>query len=309
MSEAKPLVSVVIATRERWGVIERCFEHLFSQDYAPFETIVVDNSPDSHTAEVVNRFPVTHYIREDPRTDNVSYLKNVGVNHAKGEIMALLDDDSLVQPGWMQAVAANFESPSVGGVTGRVIEDAFPVDNSPVIARLSPRDDMICNFNNLWPQPVEVDYLYGCNMSWRREALTKVGGMDPWMSYARGEQEWSLRVKRAGFRLIFCPDVVVHHLRAPRAAGVLQRSGVKSARSRLIHCRSLTYQYARHFGISTDLLKLTLWRLPKGAVWQFRHDPGLRQAVIPFATIAGVIWGYAMAATTAVGLHSVPAVQ
>jgi GT2 family glycosyltransferase len=305
VTHTTPLISVVIATRERWGVIERCFEHLFSQDYGPFETIVVDNSPDARTAEVVSRFPVTYYIRENPRTDNVSYLKNIGVNCARGQIVALLDDDSLVQPGWMQAVAVGFESPDVGGVTGRVIEDAFPVDNSPAIARLSPRDDMICNFNNLWPQPVEVDYLYGCNMAWRREALIKVGGLDPWMNYSRGEQEWSLRIKRAGYRLIFCPGAMVHHLRAPRVAEAVQRSGTKSARSRLIHCRSLTYQYARHFGISTDLLKLTLWKLPKGAIWQFRQDPGLRQAVIPLATIAGIIWGYTMAAATAAGLHSV----
>jgi GT2 family glycosyltransferase len=309
VTQTAPLISVVIATRERWEVIERCFEHLFSQNYSPFETIVIDNSPDAHTAEVVNRFPVTHYIRENPRTDNVSYLKNVGVSLARGEIVALLDDDSLVQPGWMQAVVSGFESTDVGGVTGRVIEDAFPVDNSPVIARLSPRDDMICNFNNLWPQPVDVDYLYGCNMSWRREALVKVGGLDPWMSYSRGEQEWSLRVKRAGYRLIFYPGVTVHHLRAPRAAGAVQRSGTKDPRSRLIHCRSLTYQYAQHFGISADLLKLTLCGLPKGALWQFRQDPGWRQSVIPFATISGVIWGYAMAAAKAPGLHPVPRIR
>jgi GT2 family glycosyltransferase len=306
MHERRPLVSVVIATRERPFELTMCLEHVFSQTHAPFETVIVDNSPDDRTAEVVKQFPITSYIRESPRTDNVSHLKNVGLYQSKGEIVALLDDDSLVQPGWMQAVVTGFESADVGGVTGRVIEDAFSVDNSPIIALLSSRDDMICNFNNLWPEPVQVDYLYGCNMSWRREALVKVGILDPWMAYSRGEQEWSLRVKKAGYRLMFYPKAVVHHLRAPRAVGAVQRSNVNDLRSRLIHCRSLTYQYALHFGLSADLLKLTLWRLSKGALWQFRRNPNLLEAALLPATTAGVLAGYAMAGVARIGFHSAP---
>jgi len=301
-----PLVSAVIATRDRSDVLARCLQHLVEQDYPHYEIIVVDNSADDLTASVVSQFPVTVYVRESPSTDNVSFLKNVGVNHSHGELVALLDDDSLVQSGWMEAVVAAFSDPSVGGVTGRVIEDVAPIDNSPIIAALSPRDDMICNFNNLWPSPTPVDYLYGCNMIWRREALVRVGGLDPWMSYSRGEQEWSIRVNRAGYKLIFHPDVVVHHLRAPRAAKAVQRSGTKNLRSRFIHCRSLTYQYVRHFGIGAGLLKLTFWTLPKGDLYVLRHEPGMRQMFMPVVTAIGVVWGYVMAGIATAGLHKVP---
>lgn len=301
-----PLVSVVIATRDRAAVLEQCLQHVVEQGYPYREIIVVDNSADDLTAAVVSRFPVTAYVRESPQTDNVSYLKNVGVNHSRGELVALIDDDSLVQPGWMSAVVTAFNDPAVGGVTGRVVEDVAPVDNSPIIATLSPQDDMICNFNNLWPSPTPVDYLYGCNMIWRREALLRAGGLDLWMSYSREEQEWSIRVKRAGYALIFRPDVIVHHLRAPRAANAVQRSGTKNFRSRLIHCRSLTYQYARHFGISMGLLKLTLWTLPKGDLWELRRRPSLHQAIMPVVTMVGVLWGYAMAGVAVVGLHRPP---
>ena len=308
IQESTPFVSVVIATRDRSEVLEQCLQRVVEQDYPHYEIIIVDNSADDLTAAVVDKFPVMVYVRESSHTDNLSYLRNVGVHHSRGELVALIDDDSLVQPGWMSAAVAAFADPFVGGITGRVIEDAAPVNSAPIVATLSPRDDMTCNFNNLWPFPVPVDYLYGCNMVWSRKALERVGGFDPWMGYSRQDQEISLRVARAGYKLNFHPDVVVHHLRAPRTAKAVQRSGAKDLRSRFIHCRSLTYQYARPFGISFGLLKLTLWTLPKGDLWALRVSPSLRLAVKPFVTLTGVLWGLSMAGVAAVGLHHVPSI-
>jgi len=306
--DAGPLVSVVIATRDRPQILAQCLEAVLAQEYSPREIVVVDNSCSDQSEQIVAELGITQYVRESSGTDNVSYLKNQGIRQSRGQIVALLDDDSIVEPGWLEAVVAVFKDASVGGVTGRVIEDAFPVDVSPDVAWLSPRDDMLCNFNNLWPEPVEVDYLYGCNMAWRRSVLEKAGGFDPWMSYSRGEQELSLRVKQAGYRLLFHPDVVVRHLRAPRAEGTVQRSGAKDFRSRMIHCRSLTYQYARHFGLSRDLLHLTLWRLPKGDLGAFRRQPSGTHLVMPGVTLLGVLWGYLYAGLAAAGLHSAPKV-
>lgn len=308
-NDSAPLVSVIIATCERADVLQQCLERIFAQEYKPFEVIIVDNSTNDDTQQIVKKFDVGAYIRKSPDTDNVSYLKNVGLNHSRGPIVAFLDDDSLIQPGWMQAVVEAFEDPNVGGVTGRVIESNRPEDCSPVIATLSPSTDMICNFNNLWPEPTEIDYLYGCNMSWRRTALVASGALDPWMSYSREEQEWSLRVKKAGYKLVFYPGVTVNHLRAPRVAKAVQRNSTADFRSRFIQCRSLTYQYARHFGLSKDLLGLTFWQLPKGDLWHFFQSPSSTRAALPFATIGGVLSGYLLASLANIGLHSLPQVS
>lgn len=298
----QPLISVVIATRDRAYALKNCLDRVFSQDSENLEVIVVDNSSDEDTADLIREYEVI-YLRESPKTDNVSYLKNIGVKKSSGEIIAIIDDDSIVQSGWLQTALVAFSDPEIGGISGRVIEAAFPEDNSPIIAKLSPAFDMICNFNNHWPQIVDVDYLYGCNMLWRRQALIKAGIFDNWMHYSRGEQELSIRVKRAGYRLIFHPGVVVQHLRAPRANGAVQRSGNVNFRSRMIHCRSLTYQYARHFGISKGLLKLTLWTLPKGNVVHFLKQPNISTFVMPFYTLFGVFSGFVMAMLTSLGFH------
>ena len=76
----------------------------------------------------------------------------------------------------------------------------------------------------------------------------------------------------------------------------------------MIHCRSLTYQYARHFGLSRDLLRLTLWRLPKGDLGTFRREPSKIHLIMPGVTLFGVLWGYLYAGLAAAGLHRVPKV-
>ncbi len=306
--EKIPVVSIIIATRDRSEMLESCLRHVVEQDYPHYEIVIVDNSVDNLTASVVSKFPISSYIRENPNTDNLSFLRNIGIDHSRGEILAFLDDDSIVQTGWLSNIIRAFADQTVGGVTGRVIDDTWPEDNSPVIGRLSPREDMTGTFNNHYPDIVDVDYLFGCNMTFRREALEQVGGFDTWMHYAREDQEMSLRVKKAGYRLIFHPGVVVQHLHAPRSRGAIQRNASANYRSRVMQCRALSYQYVKHYGLRWDFAKLAFWQLPKGDLSGFFSTPAL--TLLPFLplTLIGIIWGYILAGLAALRLHSAPTV-
>jgi GT2 family glycosyltransferase len=67
----------------------------------------------------------------------------------------------------------------------------------------------------------EVDHLIGCNMSWRRELLVKLGGLrdDYPGTEVREETDIALRVKKLGYRLLFQPEAVVTHVGAPQVKG------------------------------------------------------------------------------------------
>ncbi len=121
-----PLVSVVVpSTFERVDLLERCVESLVAQSYPAFEVIVVDNRP----VDSVERVELRGRLCGDSRVSvvvepcpGISAARNRGVASAAGPVVAFIDDDVEVEPGWLRAVGARFVlEPSADCVTGPVL--------------------------------------------------------------------------------------------------------------------------------------------------------------------------------------------
>jgi len=97
-SRARPLVSVIIPTRNRTGKLVRCLESVYASDYSELEVLVVDDaSLDSVEDALSGRFPKTHFIRNQERM-LLSCSRNAGAGASKGEYLFFLDDDNIVAP-------------------------------------------------------------------------------------------------------------------------------------------------------------------------------------------------------------------
>jgi glycosyltransferase involved in cell wall biosynthesis len=304
-----PFVSVIVPTRDRPQTLECCLQRLSAQDYEPFEVIVIDNSTHmAATREVVSRFRDVIYIREQPERSNPGRMRNMGIERSRGSVLAFVDDDSMVFPGWMQALVAGLATPRVGGVSGRVIEEGQPVVNTPDIGQFYPGGRIVANFNNLISYPVEVGYLYGCNHAISRQALDRAGGYDPWQAMAYEDLELAVRVREHGFTLLYLPGMVVEHLHAPRPAGVARRTGEFDVRSQFLSLRSLAYFSVNHFGLRKELAKTAFVQLPKAAGRAFVKRPSLNNFGSIFASPTGAIVGSFMAILTRLGRHRAPTV-
>jgi glycosyltransferase involved in cell wall biosynthesis len=123
-----PLVSVIVCTRNRPTSVVRCARSVLSSDYTNFELLVVDQSDDSATASQLAPF-----IASSPR---VSLLPlggkgkpaalNHALGHARGQYLALTDDDCEVARNWISVLAAALEAdPNVGAVFGDVAAGPF----------------------------------------------------------------------------------------------------------------------------------------------------------------------------------------
>jgi GT2 family glycosyltransferase len=200
-----PRISVIVVTRDRPTVLSRCLQHLFTEIgcTSEVEVIVVDNSSDRQsTLAVVNRFASAAHLRTSPNRRNPALMRNLGIQASHGEILAFIDDDTLVAPGWLSALVEAFADPQVGGVSGRVIETDTPEVCTPEIGRFTPRGQITMNFNNMIDRPVSVEFLYGCNMAVRRSALARVGMYDPWYGIVYEEQDLSFRIRKAGYQYL-----------------------------------------------------------------------------------------------------------
>jgi GT2 family glycosyltransferase len=224
-----PLVTVVVATRDRPQSLARCLRALAALTYAPFEVVVVDNAPSTREtlAVVQHRSGLdarVRYVRE--LRPGVSCARNRGLGEARGELVAFTDDDVVVDPGWLDGVVRGFaRSPSVACVTGLVPS-----------ARLDTAEQRYFDRRVSWalgctPRrydrhgDLEASPLYpytagqfgtGANFAFRTAVLRNLGGFDealgPGTPAAAGEDlDLFVRTILAGQAIAYEPAAIAWH--------------------------------------------------------------------------------------------------
>ena len=224
-----PLVTVVVATRDRPQRLDRCLEALAEVTYAPFEVVVVDNAPSTREtlAVVRQRSGVdarVRYVRE--LRPGLSCARNRGLGEALGELVAFTDDDVVVDPGWLDGVVRGFaRSPSVACVTGLVpsarLDNAeqryfdrrvsWAVSCTP--RRYDPHADL--QASPLYPYAAG-QFGTGANFAFRTAVLRALGGFDEALGAgapAGGGEDLDVFVRTilAGHVIAYEPAAIVWH--------------------------------------------------------------------------------------------------
>ncbi len=114
-----PSVSAVISTFERPDECERAVRSALAQEPAPVEVIVCDDGSKDGTAERFRawerRDPRVRYLRVEPNRGTPAPARNAGIEEARGEWVAFLDDDDEWLPGKLGAQLAHAEGADVIG--------------------------------------------------------------------------------------------------------------------------------------------------------------------------------------------------
>jgi glycosyltransferase involved in cell wall biosynthesis len=118
------LISVITPTRNRAEMLERCIDSVLAQAHTEFELLVVDDGSDDATPEFLARC-------SDPRVRSfridhagVCAARNHGLDQARGSVIAYLDDDNLMDPLWLMAVANAFDRhPEISVLYGARLSD------------------------------------------------------------------------------------------------------------------------------------------------------------------------------------------
>lgn len=208
-------LSVVIATYNRRNVLESCLKSLLRNKGEIFEIIVVDSSSTDDTNELKDVYPIRYFsIQERSR----QRARNLGLSFATGDIVAFIDDDTEVEENWAHFLLEPCRHLDVGGVGGRVLAYGRPISCSIETKKIRIgevyRNGLVLgNFDTYLPDYIEVDHLPGCNMSFRRSLLIKIGGFDENLkgNCFRDDTDICMRIKKLGYKLIYQPKAVVRH--------------------------------------------------------------------------------------------------
>lgn len=208
-------LSVVIVTYNRRKDLEECLNSLLSLNEPPSEIIVVDSNSTDGTHELVKRYPLK-FVNIKERS--MVKARNIGFQHAKGEVVAYIDDDVVVNKDWSKYIIEPYEDEFVGGVVGRVIsyydgKALYLSAKHMAIGKVFNNGLILGNFDIPTQHPIEVDTLMGCNMAFRRDLLLKVGGFDENFrgSCFRDDTDISLRLKSLNYKIVYHPKAIVRH--------------------------------------------------------------------------------------------------
>jgi len=201
----EPFVSVVVLTRNRAASLTRTLEALAALDYAAYEIVVVNNGSADDTAQVISRFPVRHVFYPRP---HIGLCRQLGVEAARGEIIAMCDDDCVPDRAWLRCLISRLESErDIGLVGGRIVNVGFPQ-----AARYKGRGRIGPNGRLIFVADArQADYFGAANQAFKRVAFEAVGGYDPFFRCGYEEPDLILRLKKAGFQVAYEPNAVVEH--------------------------------------------------------------------------------------------------
>lgn len=211
-----PLVSVIITTRNRPFRLVEAVRSVLTNTVRDIEMLVVDQS-DSPAARTLleARFgddSRIRYIADDGR--GVSHGRNVGLAHARADLIAITDDDCLVTPTWIaRLLAACARHPEVALIFGTV--DAPPHNYRKLVVPVELLTERRIE-RDLVRHAARLEGI-GAHMALRRTLVEGIGGFDP--RFGAGGERWSgedyelhYRALRAGYVVLIEPEITVTHV-------------------------------------------------------------------------------------------------
>jgi glycosyltransferase involved in cell wall biosynthesis len=225
--EAFPSLTVAICTRNKPDLVKRAIHSLvgaarLAGARAGFEILIVDNAPSNdRTRAVADLLGVRYVCEAKPGLD---FARNRAICEAKGELLAFVDDDAVVDRGWLRGLRKAWaENPDAAAFTGPVI--AYELETSAQVLfesrggfghlfqpkRFGPECKDIRNY----PCNAGV-FGVGCNMAFQRRVLLQLDGFDDALDTGAplpggGDLDILYRVLRAGFTLVQEPQLLIRH--------------------------------------------------------------------------------------------------
>ena len=227
-----------------------------------WQIIVVDNgSSDGSVEALPAQFPFTQIVRSE-RNLGFAGGNNLGLRHAAGDVAVLLNSDVLAAADTLQALAHQLQVRPDAGIISAGLRtpsgeaQAFAYGDDPTLTYLVRRGSRaLLRRGSLhrWDvdQPIETQWVSGACVAVRREVVLQVGLLDERFPLYFEDNDWCLRIRQAGWKVIYDPRFTVTHLGG--------QSQPQRRVANQLYYQSMIKFYAKHYGVAkTFLLKCLL---------------------------------------------------
>jgi len=214
-----PLVSVIIPNWNGQHHLPVCLNSLRQQQFGAFEVILVDNASTDGSQQLVReRYPEVRLL-ELAKNYGFASACNAGIRvaHPAAQFVALLNNDTESDPGWLKAIVEAFDTqPAVGIVASKMMlfdqRDHFHSAGDFVRIDGTPGNRGVWQLDQ-GQYDVEEEVFSACAgaAAYRRRMLDEIGLLDEVFFFSCEDVDLSWRAQLAGWRVLYVPQAVVYH--------------------------------------------------------------------------------------------------
>ncbi len=258
---AQPILSIIILNWNGRELLRACLcsvqNNVSTFQHSNVETFVVDNASTDGSAEMVRE--EFGHVRLIANAENLGFARanNIGIQASRGRYVLLLNNDTVVPVGALAGLVAFMEAHGDAGAVGpRLLRpdgspQPYAFGGDPTLGYLLRRGANRLLFGRPlhdWATDAvqAVDWVSGACLMVRREAIDRAGLLDELIFMYFEDNDWCLRIRRAGWRVYYNPQVAITHIGGQSLA---QNSAARRA-----YRESLCYFYAKHYGLPASLL-------------------------------------------------------
>ena len=210
------IIAVIIVNWNGKKFIEECLNGLNEQTFKDFSIIIVDNDSDDGSLEFVQKnYPEVKTI---PLAENLGFAvaNNIAINSIDTEYVALLNNDAVPDPGWLENLLKALEShPKAGMAASKmllydhpdIIDRAGDIYTTAATALLNGRGEPSKNFN-------KPEWVFGACAGaalYRRRMFDEIGLFDEDFFLLYEDVDLSFRAQLRGYKCLYVPNAVVYH--------------------------------------------------------------------------------------------------
>jgi len=225
LPDAEPLVSIIIPTRDQYAILKRCIDSILEKTtYINYEILIVDNQTSCQTTLAyfaeLSEFENVRVLNYDHEF-NYSKINNYAVSQAKGELVALVNNDvEVISPDWLTEMASHAHRSGVGCVGAKLYYSNNLIQHAGVILglggvaghshKMRGRNDFGYVRRLLVTQNLSA--VTAACLIVRKSVYEEVGGLNENdLKVAFNDVDFCLKVKSAGYRNVWTPYAELYH--------------------------------------------------------------------------------------------------
>lgn len=257
--QGNPLVSILIPNKDHAEILTQCVDSILQKStYSDFEILIIENNSEEEAT-----FACYERLKQEKRVRvltcetewNYSYINNWGAKEARGEYLLFLNNDTeVITPDWIEQMLRFAQRPDVGAVGVKLLYPDGTVQHGGVTLGIrgvaghafhgEPGDAP--GYMNRLITPQNLSAVTAACMMVPTDVFERVGGFDENYKVAFNDTDLCMRIRKAGYLIVFNPDARLFHFESKsrgndeQSAEKLERFNSESTRFQRQWCRELT---------------------------------------------------------------------
>ena len=247
--KGNPLISIVIPNKDQTDTLEKCLSSIKKSSYHNYEIIIVENnSEDEKTFKYYNKInsdkvKVIYWDKEF----NYSAINNFGVRHAKGDYILLLNNDvEIINEDWLEEMLSHCQRKEVGIVGAKLYYPDDTIQHAGIVIGIGGVAGSIfvgmhrkySGYLHKASIQQDLSAVTAACMMIKRSVYEEVGGLEEKLKVAFNDVDFCLRVRRAGYLIVYNPYVELYHYESKTRGAEDSKEKVRRFQSEIEYMRS-----------------------------------------------------------------------